>query len=349
MTTSTKTMQAITHTRYGSADVLKLRNIDRPTCREGEVLVKIAAAGLDRGTWHLMTGLPLVMRLGFGLRGPKNPVPGLDLSGTVVATRNGTSRFKVGDEVFGEGKGSFAEFAVAKEAKLATKPLELTFEQAAAVPVSGVTALQGLCDVGRLQKGQRVLIIGASGGVGTYAVQIAKAIGAEVTGVCSTAKIDLVQSLGAEHVIDYTEEDLAEAITSKGHSPFDLIFDLGGSVPLRKLVGALTQKGTLVLAGGELGGNWFGIVRRQLCALVLSPFVKPRLRMLVSNANHSHLERLNTFIVNGQLVPAIDRTYPLAEAASAMRHLENGTARGKIVITIENQSAEKTKEEQHEH
>ena len=343
MTASTTTMRAITHTRYGNAEVLTLNNIDRPRCGEGEVLVKVKAAGLDRGTWHLMTGLPLVIRLG-GLRGPKNQVPGLDLSGTVVATRNAVSRFKVGDEVFGEGKGSFAEFAVAKEAKLAHKLPELTFEQAAAVPVSGVTALHGLCDVGHLQKGQKVLILGASGGVGTYAVQIAKAIGAEVTGVCSTAKIDLVQALGAEHIIDYTKQDLADAITSKEHSPFDLIFDLGGSVPIRKLVGALTQKGTLVLAGGELGGKWFGIVRRQLCALLLSPFVKPRLRMLVSNANHSHLERLNTFIVNGQLVPVIDRTYPLVEAASAMRHLENGTARGKIVITIENQSAQKAVE-----
>jgi NADPH:quinone reductase-like Zn-dependent oxidoreductase len=344
MTTSTRTMQAITHTRYGSADVLKLSNIDRPTCREGEVLVKVAAAGLDRGTWHLMKGLPFVIRLGFGLRGPKNPVPGLDLSGTVVATRNGTSRFKVGDEVFGEGKGSFAEFAVAKEATLATKPLELTFEQAAAVPVSAVTALQGLCDVGRLQKGQKVLIIGASGGVGTYAVQIAKAIGAEVTGVCSTAKINLVQSLGAAHVIDYTKEDLGVAITSKGHSPFDLIFDLGGSVPLRNLLRALTQKGTLVLAGGEQGGNWFGIVRRQFGALLLSPFASQRLKMLVSNANHSHLERLNEFIANGQLVPAIDRSYPLAEAPNAMRHLESGTARGKIVITIENRSTRQAEE-----
>jgi NADPH:quinone reductase-like Zn-dependent oxidoreductase len=344
VTTSTTPMQAITHNRYGSAEVLKLSNIDRPTWGDGEVLVKVAAAGLDRGTWHLMTGRPFVMRLGFGLRGPKNPVPGLDVSGTVVATGNGASRFKVGDEVFGEGKGSFAEFVVAKEAKLATKPPELTFEQAAAIPVSGVTALQGLCDVGRLQKGDRVLIIGASGGVGTYAIQIAKAVGAEVTGVCSTSKIKLVQSLGAEHVIDYTQGDLGEAITSKGHSPFDVIFDLGGSVPLRKLVRALTHKGTLVVAGGEQGGNWLGIVRRLVCALALSPFVSQHVRMLASKVNHSHLERLNEFIVNDQLVPAIDRSYPLAEAPKAMRHLENGTARGKIVITVENQSMPKAQE-----
>jgi NADPH:quinone reductase-like Zn-dependent oxidoreductase len=332
------TMRAITHNRYGNAEVLDLHNIDCPNFGAGEILVNVKAAGLDRGTWHLMTGLPLAIRLGFGFRGPRNPVPGLDLAGVVVATGNRTSRFNVGDEVFGTGKGSFAEFAVAKESTLGIKPPGLTFEQAAAIPVSGVTALQGLCDVGQLKASQKVLIIGASGGVGTYAVQIAKALGAEITGVCRTSKIDLVRSLGATHVIDYTKEDLAESLSSSGRTSFDLIFDLGGSVPLRKLIGALTEGGSLVLAGGEHGGKWFGIVRRQLAGMVLNPFVKQRVRTLMSKVDHTHLERLSTFVTNSELLPSIDHTYQLAEAATAMRHLETGTARGKIVITIEKET-----------
>jgi NADPH:quinone reductase-like Zn-dependent oxidoreductase len=332
------TVRAITHNRYGNAEVLDLHNIDCPNFGAGEILVNVKAAGLDRGTWHLMTGLPLAIRLGFGFRGPRNPVPGLDLAGVVVATGNRTSRFNVGDEVFGTGKGSFAEFAVAKESTLGIKPPGLTFEQAAAIPVSGVTALQGLCDVGQLKASQKVLIIGASGGVGTYAVQIAKALGAEITGVCRTSKIDLVRSLGATHVIDYTKEDLAESLSSSGRTSFDLIFDLGGSVPLRKLIGALTEGGSLVLAGGEHGGKWFGIVRRQLAGMVLNPFVKQRVRTLMSKVDHTHLERLSTFVTNSELLPSIDHTYQLAEAATAMRHLETGTARGKIVITIEKET-----------
>jgi NADPH:quinone reductase-like Zn-dependent oxidoreductase len=338
MEVSETTMRAITQRRYGNAEVLTLNTIDRPMCGAEEILVKVKAAGLDRGTWHLMTGLPLTIRLGFGLRGPKNPVPGLDLSGTVVATGSGTSRFKVGDEVFGIGKGSFAEFAVAKESKLALKPPSLGFEQAAAIPVSGMTALLGLCDFGQLKAKQKVLIIGASGGVGTYAVQIAKALGAEVTGVCSTSKIDLVRSLGATHIIDYTKENLAEVISSQGRAPFDLIFDLGGSVSLRKLVRALSSDGSLVLAGGEQGGKWFGIVSRSLAGVAMNPFVKQRIRMLVSKEHHTHLERLSTFVTNGELTPSIDHAYPLTEAAQAMRHLESGRARGKIVITVEKET-----------
>lgn len=338
MEVSKLTMRAITQRRYGNAEVLTLDTIDRPMCGPEEILVKVSAAGLDRGTWHLMTGLPLAIRLGFGLRGPKNPVPGLDLSGTVVATGSGTSRFKVGDEVFGIGTGSFAEFVVAKESKLALKPPSLSFEQAAAIPVSGMTALLGLCDVGQLKAKQKVLIIGASGGVGTYAVQIATALGSEVTGVCSTSKIDLVLSLGATQVIDYTKDNLAEAISLQGHAPFDLIFDLGGSVPLRKLVGALTTGGSLVLAGGEQGGKWLGIVSRSLAGVAMNPFVKQRIRMLVSKEHYTHLERLSTFVANGELTPSIDHAYPLAEAADAMRHLESGRARGKIVITVEKET-----------
>ena len=224
-------MQAIVRHQYGSADVLRVEEIDRPTISPDEVLIRVHAAGMDRGTWHLMAGMPYLFRLmGPGLRKPKNPVLGLDVAGTVVAVGSDVTRFKVGDEVFGISRGSFAEYAAAREDKLAHKPANLTFDQAAVVAISGLTALQSLLDVGRLQAGQHVLIVGASGGVGSYAVQIAKASGAEVTGVCSTAKVDLVRSLGADHVIDYTRKDFAT-----GPQRYDLILDIGGNSPLRRL------------------------------------------------------------------------------------------------------------------
>jgi NADPH:quinone reductase-like Zn-dependent oxidoreductase len=323
-----KTMRAIVQKEYGSADVLSVAEIERPVIGADEVLVQVHAAGLDRGTWHLMAGLPYAARLVAGLHAPKSPVPGLDVAGVVVAVGNGVTRFQPGDEVFGVSKGSFAEFAAAREDKLARKPSKLTFEQAAAVPVSGMTALRGLSDGGRLQAGQKVLIVGASGGVGSYAVQIAKALGAEVTGVCSTSKLDLVRSIGADHVIDYSRVDFAD-----GETRYDLILDVGGNAALPRLRRALAPKGTLVIVGGEGGGSWIGM-GRQLRALALSPFVGQRLTILGPKEHYTFLERLSELIENGQLVPVVEKTYPLSEMPDAMRQLVAGRARGKLVISV---------------
>ena len=323
-------MRAIVQTEYGSADMLRVAEIDRPAIAGDEVLVRVHAAGLDRGTWHLMAGQAYLIRLmGYGLRAPKNRVPGLDVAGTVVAIGADVTRFAVGDEVFGISRGSFAEYACAREDKLARKPPNLTFDQAAVVAISGLTALQGLCDVGRLEAGQRVLIIGASGGVGTFAVQIAKAFGAVVTGVCSTAKLDLVRSLGADHVIDYTQDDFSSA-----GERYDLILDIGGNSLLSRLRRALTLRGTLVIVGGENGGRWTGGFGRQLRAVALSPFVRQRLVMKTPKEHYAGLERLARLIEAGKLTPSIERTYPLEQAPDAMRHLQAGHARGKLVITV---------------
>ena len=321
-------MRAIVQARYGSADVLHLAEIGWPAAGGGEVLLRVDAAGLDRGTWHLMAGQPYLIRLVSGLRAPRNPVPGLDVAGTVAAVGAGVSGFAVGEEVFGIGRGSFAEFACARLDKLARKPAGLTFAQAAAVAVSGLTALQGLRDAGRLRPGQHVLITGASGGVGTYAVQIAKALGAEVTGVCSTAKADLVSSIGADHVLDYTRDDFAA-----GPQRYDLILDIGGSAALSRLRRALTAAGTLVIVGGEDGGRWTGM-SRQLRALALSPFTRQRLTTFISRHRLADLETLAQLIDAGQLTPVIGKTYPLRQAPDAMRDLLAGNARGKLAITV---------------
>jgi NADPH:quinone reductase-like Zn-dependent oxidoreductase len=323
-------MRAIVQDRYGSTDVLRLAEIDKPEIAANEVLLKVRAAGMDRGTWHVMTGQPYLMRvMGFGFRGPKNPVAGLDVAGTVVAVGSDVTRFQVGDEVFGISRGSFAEYAAAREDKLAHKPAGLSFEQAAVVPVSALTAIQGLRDAGRIKAGQRVLIIGASGGVGTYTVQLAKAFGAEVTGVCSTAKVDLVRSIGADHVLDYTQEDFADGVTR-----YDLILDIGGNSRLSRLRRALTPTGTLAIVGGEEGGKLIGGFDRQIRALVLSLFVRQRLTMVASKEHHADLEPLSQLIEAGKLTPIIGQTYPLAEVPNAMRQLESGQARGKTAITI---------------
>ncbi len=323
-------MRAIVQTEYGSADVLRVAETDRPAITDDEVLVRVHAAGLDRGTWHLMAGQPYLIRLmGYGLRAPKHRVPGLDVAGTVVAIGADVTRFAVGDEVFGVSRGSFADFACAREDKLARKPANLTFDQASVVAISGLTALQGLCDVGRIEAGQSVLIIGASGGVGTFAVQIAKAFGAVVTGVCSTAKLDLVRSLGADHIIDYTSDDFADA-----PARYDLILDVGGNASLSRLRRALTPNGTLVIVGGENGGRWTGGFGRQLRAVALSPFVRQRLVMKTPKEHHADLERLARLIEAGKVTPSIDRTYPLHQAPDAMRHLQAGHARGKLVIAV---------------
>jgi NADPH:quinone reductase-like Zn-dependent oxidoreductase len=322
------TMRAIVQDAYGSTEVLRLDEIPRPAIAANEVLVEVRAAGLDRGTWHFMTGKPYVMRLVVGVRKPKYAVAGSDLAGTVVAVGADVTRFRVGDEVFGIARGSFAEYAAAREDKLAHKPAGLTFAQAAVVPVSASTALQGLRDAGRVQAGQQVLIVGASGGVGTYAVQLAKAFGAEVTGVSSTAKVDLVRSIGADRVIDYTREDF-----TGGAGRYDLILDIGGNTALSRLRRALTPTGKLVIVGGEHGGNLTGM-GRQLRAVALSPFVRQRLTMLVSKEHHTYLDALRPLIEAGDVTPTLDRTYPLAQARQAMADLEAGAVRGKVAITM---------------
>jgi NADPH:quinone reductase-like Zn-dependent oxidoreductase len=323
-------MKAMVREKYGPPDVLELRDIDLPECADDEVLVRVRAAGVGRDVWHVMTGLPYPIRLaGFGFRAPKNPVIGSDLSGVVEAIGKNVSRFQSGDEVFGIGKGSYAEYVCALEDKLAPKPANLTFEQAAVVPIMGSTALQALRDHGKVLPGQEVLIIGASGGVGTYAVQIAKAFGALVTGVCSTKKVEMVRSIGADHVIDYTREDFAE-----GGARYDLILDIGGNSSLARLRSALASRGTLVITGGEGGGRWLGGTDRQVRAMLLSPFVGQKLGTFVNNENHEDLLVLKDLIESGKITPVIDRTYPLAEVPDAIRYLEEGHARGKVVITV---------------
>jgi NADPH:quinone reductase-like Zn-dependent oxidoreductase len=323
-------MKAIVQDIYGTTDVLGLRDLDKPEIADDEVLVRVHAAGVDRGVWHVMTGLPYPIRLaGYGLRAPKTPVPGADVAGVVEAVGKDVTRFQPGDEVFGIGKGAFAEYARAREAKLAPKPANLTFEQAAVVAISGLPALQGLRDHGKVRPGQKVLIVGASGGVGTYAVQLAKAFGAEVTGVCSTTKVDVVRSLGADHVIDYTRADFAE-----GGQRYDVILDIGGNSSLSRLRRALTPRGTLVIVGGETGGRWLGGTDRQIRALMLSPFLGQKLGTFISKENHKDMLVLKELIEAGKVTPVIDRTYPLSDVPQAIRYVEEGHARGKVVITV---------------
>jgi NADPH:quinone reductase-like Zn-dependent oxidoreductase len=320
-------MRAIIQDIYGSADLLRLSEIEKPVIAASEVLVQVRAAGVDRGTCHLMRGEPYLMRiLGFGVRGPKNRIPGLDVAGTIAAVGTDVTRFQPGDEVFGISRGSFAEYAAAREDKLARKPAGLGFEQAAVVAVSGLAALQGL-RAGHIKAGQKVLIIGASGGVGSYAVQLARAFGTNVTGVASTGKVDLVRSIGADQVIDYTQEDFAD-----GRQHYDLILDIGGNNRLSRLRRALTPKGTLVIAGGE-GAKWTG-VGRQISALALSPVVPQRLTMYISTHRQADLEILRQQIEAGHVTPVVGKTYPLAEVPQAIRHLEDGRANGKIAITV---------------
>ncbi|MEV6490097.1 NAD(P)-dependent alcohol dehydrogenase [Actinoplanes sp. NPDC051633] len=326
---TTDQMRAVVQDRYGSADMLRLDSIDRPEPAADQVLLRVAAAGLDRGTWHLMTGRPYLMRLVCGLRGPNRRVPGRDVAGTVVALGSAVTGFAVGDQVYGISQGSFAEYAVARADKLAHKPANVTFAQAAAVPVSALIALRALRDVGRIQAGQRVLITGASGGVGSYAVQLAVAFGAEVTGVAGTAKLDFVRSLGAAHVLDYTREDFAD-----GAPGYDLILDIAGNPTLSRLRRALAPTGTAVIVGGEQGGDFSGGMNRQFRALALSPFIKQRLAMAIADERGSDLVTLAELIEAGSVTPSVDRTYPLDEAPTAMRHLEAGTVRGKAVITL---------------
>ena len=318
-------MKAITQDRYGSADVLELRDIEPPTIGDGDVLIRVEAAGVDAGVWHLMTGTPYLVRLATGLRAPKTRVRGMDVAGRVEAVGAKVTRFEPGDEVFGVCEGAFADFAVAKPDKLVPKPTNVSAEQAAAVPTSATTALRALRDTGGVQSGQSVLVIGAGGGVGSFAVQLAKAFGAEVTGVCSTSKIDLVKSLGADHVVDYTRED----ITGR----YDLILDIAGNRPLRTVRRLLTPRGTLVIVGGEGGGRWLGM-GRQFRALAVSPFVRQRLRMMIAVTGEKDLLFLAELLEAGKLVPAVERIYPLSETPEAIRRWAAGQALGKLVITV---------------
>ena len=325
---SPATMRAISQDRYGGPDVLRAENRDVPAIGPDEVLVEVHAAGLDRGTVHLLRGTPYMIRAAMGLRRPKQPVPGLDLSGVVVNTGSAVSRFRPGDAVFGVGNGSFAEYAGAKEAKLIHKPESLPHSQAAALPISGLAALQAVHDVARVQSGQRVAVFGASGGVGSYAVQIAKATGATVTGVASGAKAEFVRALGADEVLDYRSSDLA-AIRGR----FDVILFVAGTQSVRTLRRMLTERGTLVVIGGEDGDPLLGI-GRQIRAVLLSPFVPQRLVMMYSAEKREDLERLAAMVAEGSVRPQVGATYPLAAAAEAIAALEAGAARGKIVLEV---------------
>ncbi|MCH1435618.1 MAG: NAD(P)-dependent alcohol dehydrogenase [Acidimicrobiales bacterium] len=321
-------MQAIHQDCYGTSEQLALTTIDRPSPEAGQVLVKVTAAGVDRGVWHLMTGLPLVVRLGFGLRRPKQPVPGLDLAGTVVEVGADVSDFAVGDEVYGIGTGAYAEYAIAEVSKLAHRPETVTAEQAATLAVSGATASQAVLEIGRAKAGQRVLVLGASGGVGSLATQIAHAHGLHVTGVASAAKAGAVRSFGADVVLDYATDDFA------AQEPFDLIIDTGGRNPLRRLRRALTPKGTLVIVGGEGGNRLTGGFGRSIRAALLSPFVSHRLVMFLSDEHAASWASLHELVTSGSITAPVDRTYALADVPAALDDLTAGRISGKAVITV---------------
>lgn len=323
-------MKAIVQDKYGSADVLEFRDIERPVVGDDDLLIRVHAAGVDPGVWHLLTGLPYLVRImGFGFSAPRIRVRGRDVAGTVEAVGRNVTQFKPGDPVYGYCDGAFAEYACAKGKCVAPKPANLSFEQAAAVPISGATALNGLGQAGKLQPGQKALIIGAAGGVGAYAVQLAKALGATVTGVCSTSKMELVRSIGANEVIDYTSQDFTD-----GTRRFDLILDTAGRRPLSQLRRALTAQGTLVIVGGEGGDRWLGGFQRQMLAPLRSLFSRQKLLGLMFEERQQDLLTLKALIEAGRLTPLIDRTYPLHEAAQAIRYLAQGHARGKVVLTV---------------
>jgi NADPH:quinone reductase-like Zn-dependent oxidoreductase len=335
-------MKAIVQERYGSPDDLELREIDRPTVKDDEVLVRVRAASLHPDVWHALRGVPYVLRImGSGLRGPKNPVPGTDLAGVVEAVGGNVARFHPGDELFGQSVGAnlwgnggtYAEYAAVPEARLQPKPANLTFEQAAAVLTSGPIAVQGIRDEGRVQPGQKVLINGAGGGVGTTAVQLAKAYGADVTAVDSTAKLEMLRSIGADRVLDYTKEDF-----TRRAERYDVILDIAGNHPWSELKRALTPEGTYVLIGhdqyGGSGHRWFGSLGRFFRLMVIAPFVSHLHPFRGAKDPGDRLVVLKELIESGKITPVIDRTFPLSEVPEAIRYLESGKAQGKIVITV---------------
>jgi NADPH:quinone reductase-like Zn-dependent oxidoreductase len=321
-------MKAIVHDAYGPPELLELRDIDRPAIDDAEVLVRVHAAGLHVGDCFGVRGSPFAMRIVTGLLKPKKGIPGFDLAGQVDAVGKSVTRFKPGDEVFGACNGSCAEYASTAESQLALKPANLSLVEAAALPTSALAALHGLRDAGKIQAGQKVLINGASGGVGTFAVQIAKSFGAEVTGVCSTANVELVRSLGADYVIDYTREDFT---LREGH--YDLIFDNVENRSLAECRRALTPVGTLILNSGT-GAQGIEMLIRLVKPLVVSPFVRQKLRRYLSTPNHEDLVVVKDLVESGKLRPVIERTYPLAKTAEALRHIETGHVRGKVVVTL---------------
>ena len=321
-------MKAIVQSGYGSAGVLTLREIETPVPGPNQVLVRVRAAAVNIGDWHLIRGVPYVMRLGLGLSKPRRQVPGLDLAGQVTAVGEAVTRFRAGDEVFGWGRGTFAQYACVDENNLLPKPARLTLEESAAVGDSAFTALAAVRDQGKVSEGQRVLINGASGSVGTYAVQIAKSYGAEVTGVCSTKNVDFVRSIGADEVIDYTRQDFTES-----KLPFDVMLDMVGNRPLSDCRQALTATGTYVIVGVKDLGRWFGM-GRQIKALSMSPFVRQRLRVFIVKHNPEDLAALRRLVETEELEPAIDRRYTLAEAAEALQYVGAGHARGKVILEV---------------
>ncbi len=322
-------MKAIVSEEYGGPEVLELRDVDAPALHPDGVLVRVRASSVNPYDWHVMRGLPYLVRLTEGRSRPKQPIRGVDVAGVVEAVGENVTAFRPGDEVFGAKAGALAEYVcVGPKNGLAAKPAGLTFEQAAAIPLAGVTALQALRDKGRLEAGQRVLVNGAAGGVGTFAVQIAKALGAMVTGVCSGRNVDLVTSIGADRVLDYAEVDFA-----RSGERYDLVVDNVGNRSLSDLRRALTPHGTLVVVGGG-GGNWIGPMMLPLRAAMLSPFVGQRLLPFLAKHTQDDLLVLKELAETGKIVPVIDRTYPLAEAAEAIRYLETGHARGKVVVTV---------------
>lgn len=323
-------MKAITRRAYGQTDVVELCDVETPTPKDDEILIRVEAAGVGRDVWHMMTGDPYIMRLAVGLRAPRSIILGRDFAGYVEAVGRDATRFRPGEAVMGtSGGGTFAEYVCAQESKVAPRPDGVTAEQAAAIPISGSTALQGLRDRGRIGAGQEVLVVGASGGVGTFAVQIAKAYGARVTGVCSGAKAEMVRSLGVDRVVDHERESFADI-----GPVHDLILDIGGRSSLADLRRALAPDGTLVLAGGEGGDRWTGGLGRQLRAVLTSPFLRQRLCMFVARENSADLERLTDMIDAGQVTPVVDGPYPLSDAAGAIRHLAAGRGRGKVVVSV---------------
>jgi NADPH:quinone reductase-like Zn-dependent oxidoreductase len=323
-------MKAIMQDRFGGPEVLELRDVPDPVVGENDVLIEVRAAGCGPDVWHLMEGKPYLARLSPEVRKGMKVARGWDVAGRVDAVGANVIEFRAGDEVMGIAEGSFAEFAVGSADKLARKPANITFDQAAAVPVSGCTGLQALRDQADVQPGQSVLVIGAGGGVGTLTVQIAKAFGARVTGVCSASKADLVRSIGADDVIDYTQEDFTD-----GRRTWDAIIDTAGRRPLHELRHALTPTGTLVIVGGDGGGNWTGgFFRGILRGPVLSLFTRQRLRAFVAKENREDLDALRMLIEEGKVAPVVGRTFALPEAAEAVGYLEQGHATGKIVVTV---------------
>jgi len=325
------TMKAIVQDTYGSVDVLQLRDVATPAIGEHDVLVLVRAAAVNPADWAIMGGLPYIARPApmYGLRTPKNPVRGTDVAGRVEAVGSAVTRFRPGDEVFGWCRGAFAEYAAASEDGLAIKPADLTFEQAAAIPMAGSVALQALRDHGQVQAGQKVLINGASGGIGTFAVQIAKSLGAEVTGVCGTSNGEMVRSIGADHVIDYTVDDF-----TKNGERYDFILDNISNRSLSDLRRALTPTGMLVPNGGQFQNRWFSSAGRLIKAMASFRFVSQRLGRFVVAQKHDDLRALKDLVEAGTVMPVIDRTYPLSETAAAMSYVGTGHARGKVVINV---------------